>query len=113
MAETQLPAVSSSGSQTNTQSPQSAGPATSTTNGGAVQPGTANALLTSTNGVSLTPTPVTTIGLGQSSGSTATTIPIAKHHFNPVLMVFSIILFVIAIIMFKLTSDSSKKHNQY
>jgi hypothetical protein len=112
MAETQLPAVTSSGSQTNTQSPQSAGPATSTTNAGSVQPGTANSLLTSNNGVSLTPTQVTTVSLGQSAGSTPVT-PVSKHHFNSALMGISILLFVMAVIMFKFAGNSGKNHNQY
>jgi hypothetical protein len=112
MAETQLPAVTASGSQTDTQSPQTGGSYGGVANGASFQSGTPSSVLTSSNGISLAPTPVTTVSLGQASGSTAITPPV-KHAFNPALLAISIGLFVIAVIMFKTTGDFGKKHNQY
>jgi len=112
MAEAQLPAVTATGSQTNTQSPQTGGSYGPAAASSGVQPGTSNNLLTSSNGISLAPGPVTTVNLGQATGATIAA-PVSKHHFNTTLMGFSILLFVVAIILFKLTADFGKKHNQY
>jgi hypothetical protein len=109
MAGTTLNTTSGSGTQATTQSPQSAGAATATTNSNAVQPGTASDLLRSNNGVELKSTPLTTVSLGAKSSTSTAQPPVTnQHHINPVLGVFSVALFILAIVLFWLTSRSAK-----
>lgn len=110
MAETPLSTSPGGGSQTTTQSPQTAG---STGNGGGisseVQPGTASDLLKSQNGIQLKDTPLTTVSLAPASSSAQTAaVETHHHHINPALGAFSITLFVVAVVLFWLTSKSAK-----
>jgi hypothetical protein len=110
MAETSLTTISGTGNQAATQSPQSAGDANpGGTNSSRVQPGTASDLLRSQNGVKLNPTPLTTVNLNSTgSGTTQPSATGNQHHINPVLGAFSIALFVLAIVLFWMTSRSVK-----
>lgn len=107
-----LTTTSNSGEQTTTQSPQaSVGSAPATAQAGSVQPGTANNLLTSQNGQSLSPTPLSTIDLSggaASTGQLALQPTAVKHHFNPVLGGAAVLLFVVAVALFWSTSRSVK-----
>jgi hypothetical protein len=105
MASESLTATGSSGSQTNTQSPQTAGAGNFTPGAqqsGSVQPGTATDVLTSQNGTPLANTSLTTVSLGSSTGSTtAAPTPTTKpHHINPGLLAIAIFLFVFAVALF-------------
>lgn len=110
MAETSLSTTSNGGTQLTTQSPQVAG---NTNNGGGassgLQPGTASDLLRSSNGVQLKQTPLSTVALGDRTTSSTQTAEQPKgHHINPVLEIFSITLFILAIALFWFTSRSVK-----
>jgi hypothetical protein len=107
-----IPLSSNPGDQTATQTPQAAQSATAGVNAGSVQPGTANAALQSTQGISLTPTPVSTVALSGSAGQTSTTLP-KQQHLNPVLVVLTLALLIVAVALFWAVSASGKKHNQY
>jgi cobalamin biosynthesis Mg chelatase CobN len=107
-----LTATSGSGTQSTTQSPQSAG--TSNISAGqtasGVQPGTASNLLSeSSGGVSLHPTALPSVNLStvKASQVQAVSAP-APHHFNPVLGVLAVLFFAVAIAMFWFTSRSEK-----
>ena len=109
-----IPLSSNSGDQTSTQSPQAAQPANGggAANAGSIQPGTANQALESTQGISLNPTPVSTVSLGGSTGQVSSALP-RQQHFNPVLAGLALVLLVVAVILFWAVSASGKKHNQY
>jgi hypothetical protein len=112
MAESTLTTTTATGSQTTTQSPQTSAAATNF--GGqqssGVQPGTARDLLNSTNGIPLASSPVTTVNLANAAQQTVTTtqVPKEQHHVNPALMGFSVLLFLVAIVLFWNTSRSVK-----
>ncbi len=105
------------GDQGTTQNPQTV-PTAQTIGGassqsGGVQPGTAQAVLTSQNGLSLQNSTLTTVDLvtGAGSGTQAQAKPVVKqpaHHINPVLFTISIVLVVIAIGLFLAISRSAK-----
>lgn len=109
MAElTIAPAV---GQQTATQDPQAAttqavgAPAQSA----GVQPGTTSSLLTSTQGVSLSDTPLTTVSLASSTQAQPNQAgqPV-HHHVNYGLYGVSIVLCVLAAVIFWATGRSAK-----
>jgi hypothetical protein len=112
-----LATTSNAGEQTATQSPQaSVGSAPATAQAGSVQPGTAASVLTSQGGQQLTPTSLPTVSLGTSTGTrtTATTQPVAqKHHVNPTLAGFAILLLLVAAVLFWTTSRSVKSTTKY
>lgn len=83
--------------------------------GGKVQPGIAADQLKSDQGISLNPTALSTVDLSTAATGTTATVQAepAKHAFNPMLLGISIALFIIAVVMFYITSQSGKKHNQY
>ncbi|HEX4775054.1 MAG TPA: hypothetical protein VH234_06075 [Candidatus Saccharimonadales bacterium] len=109
-----LNATSNSSGQTTTQSPQSAvGSSVGGAQTGGVQSGTPNNLLTSSNGISLSSTALTTVSLnpGTTTATSTTTVPLAspaKHHINSVLLGFSGLLIVVAIVLFWVASRSVK-----
>lgn len=102
-----LTATNSSGTQNATQSPQSAGSATTGTQSSAVQPGTSASALTSTDGVPLNTGKLSVVPLvTKATGATQSTIPV--RHPNPVLSGVSIALFVLAIGLFALLMRADK-----
>jgi hypothetical protein len=114
-----LSITSGNGAQTTTQSPQSVGGSgTNTEAGSNVQPGTATALLTSPDGISLRPTPLATVNIGASastitpSHAAITTAP-PKHHVNSGLLGISAGLFVIAVIVVLFINRSAKNTTNY
>ncbi len=81
---------------------------------GKVQPGIASEQLKTDQGITLTPTALSTVDLSGTAGSTTTTTaPPKQQDFNPVLIAFCAVLFIAAIVMFFITNQSGKKHNQY
>jgi hypothetical protein len=104
-----------SSDQANTQDPQSAPSATSSfgasqTSGG-VQPGTAESLLSSQNGITLSSTSLPGVNLSTVSASQSTaTNPSAqaKHHVSAPLLIFAVLLIAAAGVMFWATSRSVK-----
>lgn len=106
--------------QANTQNPQSVPSGTNvggaSTQSGGVQPGTSKSILTSDNGLSLTPSAVTTVDLNATSSATSqpTADPVAaSHHINPALLGISIALVVLAIGLFWGISRSAKSTTDY
>lgn len=91
-------------SQANTQSPQTSAGSGSPTAAPAskVQPGTATALLSSQGGVALHPTALPTVNINTATSTTAatTTNNTPKHHVNPVLLGFPVLLVVVAVVLF-------------
>lgn len=110
MADNSLTTTSGTGTQATTQSPQAAGAANAGgTASSKVQSGTAENVLRSNDGVQLKPTPVTTINLNRTAtGTTAQPTTSSKHHIHPVLGIFSVTLFVLAIVLFWATGRSAK-----
>lgn len=111
MADTTLNTTSGTGNQATTQSPQVAGSSGTTgAKASSVQPGTASDLLRSQQGIQLKDTPVTTVNLSEatSSGTVQQTPATKHHHINPALGAFSIALFVLAIVLFWITSRTAK-----
>ena len=111
-----LPTTGSSQSQTTTQSPQAGAQSSlsGTAKSSSVQPGTTSSLLNDgTGSVALHPTVLPSINLSkgiQSTTAPATTAPAKHHQVNPVLMGFSIGLFVLAVLLFWLAGRTTK-HN--
>ena len=107
-----LNTTTGTGTQASTGTPQTVGEANTTAQSGSVQPGTANSLLTSNQGVSLNANALTTVDLTGTKTSTATvsTTPptTQKHDINPVALGFCALLFIVAILMFVFTSRSAK-----
>jgi hypothetical protein len=117
-----LTTTSGSGTQSTTQTPQSAGQeATGGTQSSNVQPGTATALLNSSGGVPLGGTVLTTVSLNRatpaaapatvSSVSQAGSPP--KHHVNTALFGFSVLLLVVAAVLFWTAGRSVKNTTHY
>ena len=105
-----LSAAGGAGTQTITQSPQSSTQTSSLGQSQNVQNGTAESVLNSKVGVPLGGTHVNSIQLANASVSTAPpTAP--AHHRSPVLLGFSGLLFVVAIVLFATATrnDSVKK----
>jgi len=102
-----LTATKATGTQTATQSPQSAGSATTGTQSSSVQPGTSASALTSTDGVPLQSGSLSTIPLAtQATGTTQNAQP--AHHRSPVATGVSVLLFVVAIALFALLARADK-----
>ena len=97
-----------------TQNPQTAvGANNQAAKSGDVQPGTAQNLLVNSqasDGIPLTNTPLSVVNLATGTRADAQTnvVPAAPHHMNPALLIFSVVLFVVAIGMFYATSRSAK-----
>ncbi len=108
---------SGGGQDASTQSNLQGSGQTSLDNGltGKVQPGIASEQLKSAEGISLTPTALSTVDLNGTTSSTTVSTQTAPtpHHFNPLLLGICIVLFVAAIVMFIMTDRLSKNHNQY
>ena len=116
MASNQLTTTTSSGQQGSTQSPQTAGQSGSTgTQSSSVQPGTATALLNSQNGVPLHGTALSTVSLNNSSNTLVPSPakPAYKRHINSPLMGVSVLLFIIAVVLFWAVSRPVKSTTQY
>gem|GEM_PF-3355637 len=104
----QLTTTSGGGAQTSTQNPQVATQDNQTQNSAAVQPGTAASLLNSTTGIPLNNVPVPLVSLNTSTSTTVLTPVAPSRPINPVLGGLSLLLFVVAIGLFVLTSRTSK-----
>ncbi|MEK7594322.1 MAG: hypothetical protein AAB436_01635 [Patescibacteria group bacterium] len=108
-----LTASTNTGTQTSTQSPQTAGkPSSAAAKASAVQQGTAASVLTAQGGVQLSATPLTTVNLGGSASATATStvatsVP-RQHQINSVSLIFVGILALIAIGSFIAINRSAK-----
>lgn len=117
MADNSLNVAPSSGEQSpSSQSNLQASGQADLSNGltGKVQPGIAADQLKSDQGISLSPTALSTVDLNTAATGTATTQPaVVKHHGSPILWGICVLLFIAAIVMFYVTSKSGKKHNQY
>ncbi|HVX57506.1 MAG TPA: hypothetical protein VHA37_07280 [Candidatus Saccharimonadales bacterium] len=104
------------GQQNVTQDPQTAPkqPVGSTTQSGKVQPGTADSLLTSSQGVGLHGQSLTTVSLvdtgTQTAASTSASSPAvpAKHHVNAAAISIPIIFCIAAVVAFWAVSRSAK-----
>ena len=96
------------GTQTTTQNPQIATQESQSQNSQAVQPGTAANLLNSTVGIPLNNVSVPLVSLNTSTATTTLTPVQQPHGINPVLGGLSVLLFVVAIGLFVMTSRSSK-----
>ena len=99
MAGTQLNATTSDGQQTSTQNPQTAGQsAISGAPAGSVQPGTSSDLLNGQGSVQLHDQPLTTVNLSAAPDVSPQPKPVAppQHHFNPVLLLITAVLLLIA-----------------
>lgn len=111
MATENLPTGNATGAQANTQNPQtSAQNSLANQNGSGIQRGTAASVLTSKDGVTLNNVNVTTLKLTSTTGATnaATTTPANQHNINPVFLGFSLLLFVVAIVLFIKTASTEK-----
>lgn len=109
MASTELPTTVNNGSLSSTNSPQTSVPANGISGGSpsSIQPGTANDLLTSKNGIPLSPGPLTTVSVGTTKSQP---VVAAKNGSNihPGLFIFALFLFVVALGMFYATSRADK-----
>lgn len=103
-----LTTTTGGGAQATTQNPQVATQDNQTQNSTTVQPGTAANLLTSTTGIPLNNVPVPLVSLNTSTATTTPTPVQPRQAVNPVLGGLSILLFVVAIGLFVLTSRTSK-----
>ncbi|MGZ6005581.1 MAG: hypothetical protein ACXWLH_05555 [Candidatus Saccharimonadales bacterium] len=112
MADNSLNTTTGSGSQSATQSPQSSVTSTDTNSAASsgVQPSVNQDALLNQQGIQITNTQPNTISLGDTtSSSTSTPVNIPNsHHINPALAGFSIALFVVAIVLFWVTSRPVK-----
>ncbi len=102
-----LTTTTGSGAQATTQNPQVATQDNQTQNSQAIQPGTAANLLNSTQGIPLNNVPVPLVSLNTSTATPPASIP-PHPAINPVLGGLSVLLFVVAIGLFVLTSRSTK-----
>ena len=105
---TTLTTTTSSGAQASTQNPQVATQQNQTQNSQAIQPGTAANLLNSGQGIPLNNVPVPLVSLNTSTATSAVVAVPHRQAINPVLGGISVLLFVVAIGLFVLTSRSSK-----
>ena len=110
----QLPVSAGSGTQTTTQSPQnSTQSATLSNQVDNVQIGTPASLLNNVGGISLSSTTQPTVNLASNASTTQPVAQQAIHHSpNLILVGFSGLLFVVAVVLFWVTSPSSKKYNK-
>ncbi len=112
-----LRTTTGAGTQTTTGTPQAVGSSSGTNssnaaNGSEVQPGTATDLLNSNSGITLSGTPLTVVNLNSAAttSSTQSTVEVTQNdqQINPVGIGFAVLLFVVAIVFFWLTSRSAK-----
>lgn len=96
--------------QNNLQAPGQVGINPSTTSN--FQPVINGNQLKSSNGIPLSPQNLSTVSLSNTGSSSDQIIIPAPKHFNWALLLLSIAFLVIAVVLFKITSDSGKKHNQ-
>ncbi|HXE10270.1 MAG TPA: hypothetical protein VN554_02480 [Verrucomicrobiae bacterium] len=107
------------GQQNVTQNPQTAPkqPVGSTTQSSNVQPGTADSLLTSRQGVGLHNQSLTTVSLANTSTQTsvqpATQTAPAKHQVSAVAISVPIVLCLVAILAFWIVRRSAKSTTNY
>ena len=102
-----LTTTTGSGAQATTQNPQVATQDNQTQNSQAIQPGTAANLLNSTHGIVLNNVPVPLVSLNTSTATPPATVQ-PHSTINPVLGGLSVLLFIVAIGLFVLTSRTSK-----
>jgi hypothetical protein len=118
MADQDLSAASSSGTQSATQDPQTStsGQLGGTTSS-SVQPGSSVNLFSGQSGVSLNPTSLSTVNLNSDSSATTTTTvaspAVLKHNPNTVLLGLMVILVVLAIAIFWKFTSSAKNTTLY
>jgi hypothetical protein len=99
-----------SGTQTSTQSPQSANQGGGLTNANAsyFQTGSPASMLTSQNGITLQQTPLSVVNINSTTATPkvqVTTQP--KHHVNGLFLGLSLVLFLVAMALFWLTIKSA------
>jgi hypothetical protein len=105
-----LTTQNSSGSQATTGNPQTSTGGLSGTTSGSLQPGVTGSELNSGAGIPLYNPPLPTVSLSATSHQTDTSPTVAtSHHFNPLLLGLAILLLVIAMVSFWLTSRSGKQ----
>jgi hypothetical protein len=116
----QLTTGQGSGTQATTGNPQTITPVNSSqTQTNSVQPNAGDNLLKSQGGISLNPTALQTIALGEASSqsqtvkTTPTTPSATKHHLDATYLVIPGLLIVLAIIAFWLTNRSVKNTTDY
>jgi hypothetical protein len=73
-----------------------------------IQPGNDTGALVSTGGIPLTQTPLSTVSIGAAASQSSTGVHQPSRHINPALLGFSVVLFVVGLILFWLTSRSAK-----
>ena len=110
MANQLSTSTSEAGTQTSTQSPQTS---TLANNFGGqqseqVQPGTAQNVLTSQNGIPLHATQLSTVSLAKPVSSQTPAAPTVARHIHPELFIFSGLLLIIAVVLFWTASRSTK-----
>lgn len=113
MAETTIPVIGSGGQQAPaTDATLQAGTEGGLNNNltGNVQPVVTGDQLTTTEGVSLVAPTLPAISLGSPSNTAAQPVKV-NDDFNPILLVFGVGLIILAIVSYKIISDSGKKHN--
>lgn len=108
-----LNTVTQSGSQSETQSPQTAGTSNgNASNASSVQPGTTQDILTSAGGVPLGGSNVTTVDLAKTNATTVQTsgaqTTSTKQQASPVFLGFAGVLFIAAIFVFIAMNRSEK-----
>jgi hypothetical protein len=105
-----LTTTTNSGSQTTTTGLQASVPANDISGGtpSSIQPGNDNGTLVSTSGIPLIQTPLSTVNIGAASSQSTTGVHQPARHINPVLLGFSVLLFVVGLILFWLTSRGAK-----
>lgn len=73
-----------------------------------IQPGTNNSVLLNTGGIPLTPSSLSTVAIGPAGSQTATLAQPHHHTFNPALLGFPVVLFILAIGLFWLMGRAEK-----
>jgi len=106
-----LSATTGSGSQGTTQDPQTASqaPVIPANQSSSVQPSAPNSILTNVGGIPLQQTGGQSLSLAPSTTAATVATPQAVHHHpNSVLLGFSVLLFVVAIVLFWSTTRTAK-----
>lgn|SRR5487761_1133657 len=114
--QSDLTTTNSGGTQSTTQSPQAANPGNLSTPGSNnLQANNQLNLFNSSNGVSLAPTPLSTVNLSSSTTATQSlTLPQSpKHHTNGIMLGFVGLLLVIAVVLFWQTFSFAKNTTDY
>lgn len=113
MADTQqLTATSNSSNQETTQNPQTANSSGGGAGANDFQPTAMSSTLTSSVGVPLQPTAVTTVPLAAATATTIATapvnLPVPTHHLNAALLSLPALFLVVGIAVFMGISRSAK-----